>query len=363
MKDFIYLRSLRYVNHSVFSVAQGQKTYTDPEFNVDLPFSSGQQVKRSILDQLVHNMGEKRAPVVFQWRLVDKKNATAPKEDIAVQMLDPRNIDELLGGYMRAEAKGTKKGEDEALGVIKRRSPLSISAMTPLHPLLGHAEVEQAITFDRNDDGNSYVVLIDTEGNRMPEEEMKKYLETNQLTLRKSKYVDARNQRRAYGIFCYNIAIDLRRLFTVSTDPTAPEAEPKILRALRSEGWEESSNVFGPCLTLPKNKRDEIIPHLASALIEWQISSNQSRTYSPMELLAIAISDNANTMAASIRAKLNYNEDGRLVARPFIDGDVGANVYTYVTAESHIPQIESSKTAINDAKNELERRLKDYSYM
>ena len=52
MKPYIYLRGLRHVDLSVFCVESGQKSYWDPVFNVRVPFSSGQQVKRSILDTI-----------------------------------------------------------------------------------------------------------------------------------------------------------------------------------------------------------------------------------------------------------------------------------------------------------------------
>lgn len=45
MKPYIYLRGLRHIDLSVFCVESGQKSYWDPVFKVQVPFSSGQQVK------------------------------------------------------------------------------------------------------------------------------------------------------------------------------------------------------------------------------------------------------------------------------------------------------------------------------
>lgn len=50
--SFIYLRGLKHAAFTVFCVEDGQKSYYDPQFNVRVPFASGQQVKRSILEQL-----------------------------------------------------------------------------------------------------------------------------------------------------------------------------------------------------------------------------------------------------------------------------------------------------------------------
>lgn len=48
----IYVRTLKRAEHTVFCVADGQKTYYDSQFKKYIPFSSGQQVKRSLIDSL-----------------------------------------------------------------------------------------------------------------------------------------------------------------------------------------------------------------------------------------------------------------------------------------------------------------------
>ncbi|MFX7621024.1 hypothetical protein ABTJ52_21900, partial [Acinetobacter baumannii] len=83
-------------------------------------------------------------------------------------------------------------------------------------------------------------------------------------------------------------------LFCVSTNKLEPELFPTIEEKLRNEGWIEGKNIFGNCLICPKEKREEIIKSLAYALINWRITSNQARTFSLMETVALAISDNAN---------------------------------------------------------------------
>ena len=50
---FIYIRGLRHAEHTVFCVQEGQKTYYDSQFGKYVPYSSGQQVKRSALDSIV----------------------------------------------------------------------------------------------------------------------------------------------------------------------------------------------------------------------------------------------------------------------------------------------------------------------
>ena len=60
---FIYLRGLKHATFTVFCVADGQKSYYDPQFNALAPYSSGQQVKRSIMDKIVETLNEEPSPV------------------------------------------------------------------------------------------------------------------------------------------------------------------------------------------------------------------------------------------------------------------------------------------------------------
>lgn len=96
--SFIYLRALRHVDYSVFCVADGQKTYFDPVFNQYVPFSSGQQVKRSIMNAIVDNLGEQPSPVTFVFDIKGK----AMGEGEVLSECDPTYSDQLFGGWMRS---------------------------------------------------------------------------------------------------------------------------------------------------------------------------------------------------------------------------------------------------------------------
>ena len=65
MNTTIYIRTLKRAEHTVFCVADGQKTYFDPQFRVSVPYSSGQQVKRSLIDALTNAINEVPAPTTF----------------------------------------------------------------------------------------------------------------------------------------------------------------------------------------------------------------------------------------------------------------------------------------------------------
>ena len=107
--SFIYLRGLKHAAFTVFCVEDGQKSYYDPQFNVRVPFSSGQQVKRSILEQLNDVLGVQPSPTEFYFD-VDKKGAL--KEGEVLSSCDPHYVDQLLGGWMR-----TPKGGKEKAGI------------------------------------------------------------------------------------------------------------------------------------------------------------------------------------------------------------------------------------------------------
>lgn len=121
---------------------------------------------------------------------------------------------------------------------------------------------------------------------------------------------------------------------------------------LENKGWIKTNNAFGECLVMPEDLRKLAIPALANALLNWRITSNQARTFSLMETLAIAISDNANTLAGAIRAKLI--EDGeRPKAKPIIDETAGADVFITLPCSNYIVTVKESADALKKAEQKL----------
>jgi hypothetical protein len=74
MNPYIYLRVLKHAEHTVFCVQDGQKTYYDQLFGKYVAYSSGQQVKRSILDALTSSLNVQMAPITFNYNVSTKKN-------------------------------------------------------------------------------------------------------------------------------------------------------------------------------------------------------------------------------------------------------------------------------------------------
>lgn len=70
--SFIYLRGCKHAAFTVFCVEADQKSYYDPQFNVKVPYSSGQQVKRSIMGKLNEVLNVEPSPTEFYFD-VDKK--------------------------------------------------------------------------------------------------------------------------------------------------------------------------------------------------------------------------------------------------------------------------------------------------
>lgn len=248
--SFIYLRGLKHAAFTVFCVEDGQKSYYDPQFNVRVPFASGQQVKRSILEQLNDVLGVQPSPTEFFFD-VDKKGAL--KEGEVLSSCDPHYVDQLLGGWMRTPKGGKEKA-------VKRRSPFSISAMTPLHPLLAAVSKEN-ISFDRSDKPNVHKVVVrDANGNRLTDEQVSDFLEGNDRSLYRKWIPD---NSRATGLFVYDVAIDLRRLFCVSTNQLEPEITSDMVEKLKEDGWKIITTSFGECLLMPKEQREQIIPAIS----------------------------------------------------------------------------------------------------
>ncbi|MDR0302118.1 MAG: hypothetical protein LBI04_07400, partial [Treponema sp.] len=253
MNPFIYLRGLRHAEHTVFAVNDGQKYYTDPQFGKLMAYSSGQQVKRSIIEAL--NMPF--AAITFNWELDKKENKANQKEPHSP--CDPTFADQLLGGYMKAESGSF---------TVKRRSPLSVSAMRPLHPLLGGIEYpRENLSFDRTSHPEHHIVNVywvdgKKRGAKLSEDELNEWLTTNNRNLPNRAFIQ--DQTRASGLFVYDVAIDLRTLFCVSTNKLEPELFPDIEAKMRDAGWTDGVNIFGRCLICPEEKRKEIIPLLRS---------------------------------------------------------------------------------------------------
>lgn len=343
----IYIRTLKRAEHTVFCVSDGQKYYYDSQFNRRIPFSSGQQIKRSLIDSLCEAISQTPSPTTFLFDVTKQKEL---KEGEVYATCDPTYADQLFGGWMKA-AKG---GKDRTL---KRRSPLSISAMRALHPLLAGTYSENA-SFDRSDRPNNQVIVRDEKGNELSEDEIVAFLEGKDRSLSRKWIPD---NRRATGLFVADIAIDLRRLFSVTINSFEPEMAESTIEKLKGEGWVESKNVFGACLVAPKELREEWIKGLAKAIIDWKITSNQSRTFSLMDTLAISISDNANKIAGSIRAKLS--EENSEKAEPIIDESLkGVDTFISLQAGGFVHTKGESVDALEKAEEHLIKLLSDFDY-
>ena len=348
MKPYIYLRGLKRAEHTVFCVQDGQKTYYDAQYDRSLAYSSGQQVKRSVLEAFTDCLNVQMAPITFNYEISSKKELTQ-KEPWSP--CDPEYADQLIGGWMRAGDGITKK----------RRSPLSVSAMRPLHPLLCGVSKEN-LTFDRSDRPDNHPVNVRWAGqsNLLSEEEIESFLHNTKSTLTRRHWIP--DNKRASGLFVYDIAIDLRTLFSVSLNQHDPEIDPETIEKLRANGWVESETVFGKCLVLPKAERDKIIPALEHALIHWRITSNQARTFSLMETLAIAISDKANAQAGAIRAKLIDDGSEKPKARPIVDEKAGAELFITLPCAAHVVVENESADALDAAEKRLIEMMQAFDY-
>jgi hypothetical protein len=349
----IYIRTLKRAEHTVFCVASGQKYYYDSQFNSRIPFSSGQQVKRSLIDSLCEAINQTPSPTTFLFD-VDKQKKL--KEGEVYGTCDPTYADQLFGGWMKASKGGGER-------TLKRRSPLSISAMRALHPLLAGMDIigGEAGSFDRSDRPNNKVIVRDESGNQLNDDEIASILKVEGNTDRSLSRKWLNPADRATGLFVFDIAIDLRRLFCVSFNPLEPEMADLTIEKLRSEGWIESENVFGKCLVAPKTLRDKWIPGLAKAITNWRITSNQSRTFSLMDTLAISISENANLIGGSIRAKLSEEDSKK--ADPIVDENLkGVDTFITLQANAFIHTRGEKTDAIEKAEKKLIELMSAFDY-
>ncbi len=355
MRHTLYIRGLRKVDHTVFAVADGQKTYRDPLANGrEMAYSSGQQVKRSLLDTFADEIGETRAPVTFHKVF----NGKELKQGEPHSACDPSYPDQLIGGWMRAEKRTSN---DKGGRPVRRRSPLSISALRPLSPYLARVHTEEAMTFDRRDSdpATNKVIVRDPKGNPVPDDVLNEFLSDNNQTLRRLNFLSP--QKRAYGLYVYDVAVDMRRLFSVSIADEDPELDPGTIESLKEAGWVEA----GTALVAPASERERIIPALAYAILHWSITSNQARTFSPMPPLAVALADRADKIAIAIRADLDQDVSIAKHSAHVVLDSVGENSL-FVTPVAHAvirnPDLDVDKDAMDKAQAEIEERLRAYDY-
>ena len=333
---YLFIRGLRHVDHTVFVVENGQKNYYDPIFGRSVPYSSGQQVKRSLLNTLLDILDEPQAPITFNYQ-VNKEKSIENKEPWSP--CDPQFTDQLLGGWMQARP---------GVVTVKRRSPLSISAMRPLHPLLSSLPKEN-LTFDRSERPDEHPVrVLNEKGEEMSSEEILTFLQSNARTLPRRLWIP--DNTRASGLFVFDIAIDLSTLFSVSINQHDPEIAQGKIDGLLEKGWNVSNDKLR--IVCPKERRDKIIPALAHALVNWRVSTNQSRTYSPQETLAFAISTNANRLASAIRADLK-EESARQAAIPIVREVKDVNLFTMPACGGYVEGVRGSDDALEDAETKL----------
>lgn len=351
MRHTLYIRGLRQVDHTVFAVADGQKTYRDPLTGREMAYASGQQVKRSLLDTFADEIGEARAPVTF-YKVIDKDKL---KDGEPHSACDPAYPDQLIGGWMRAE----KRSESSDSRRVRRRSPLSVSALRPLSPHLARVNTEEALTFDRRDSDptTNKVIVRDPKGNVVSDEDLATFLKDNDRTLTRLNYLAP--QKRAYGLYVYDVAVDMRRLFSVSAADEDPELDAATIERLREQGWIEVGHTF----VAPKPMRERIIPALAYALLHWSITSNQARTFSPMPPLAVALADRADKIATAIRADLDPEAGlSRASSTVMLDSVGDDSLFITPVARGVLRGVETDVDAMDKAQAEIERRLRAYNY-
>lgn len=347
MTSTIYLRTLKRADHTVFAVDKGQKTYYDPQFRKALPYASGQQIKRCIIEAVNEALGTAGSPTTFVFDLNKKKELG---EGEAYGTCNPKDADQLLTGWMKAPKGGKER-------TLKRRSPLSVSAMRPIHPLMGGTSKEN-LTYDRSNHPANNIVVRTPGGEPMDIEDVKDLLRGKDRSLNRKWIPD---NARATGLFVQDIAIDLRRLYTVSLNPMEPEINEETESQLREEGWKEVSTIFGKALLAPATMREQVAEVLAKALIDWRITSNQSRTFSLMETLAVAVSSSARNIGTAIRAELaEFDDEDQPRSVNVVIEEQLSNVKSFVspTAKGYVFATGYKATALDEAERELLKLLK-----
>jgi len=367
--DSLIVRILRKVEFTVFCVDDDQKIYWDKQFNTKLPYSSGQQVKRSIMEQILNGLNLRHAPITYNFEV----NKDKLKQKEITQPCDPTYVDQLIGGWMSTPSKkGGKKSDkndtDANEDIVetdkegyKRRSPLSVSAMTAVHPLLASIINESIMTFDRSESNDEKIVVKDIKGNELDENVLKAFLEKSNSGITKRKLVSGKGgKNRANGFFKSDVVIDLSKLFRVPVVLHDMEMSEETITKLKSEGWIERNDNCGKSLELPQKFHVDYAEAIAWGIVNWKITSNQSRTYDAMPILSIAISFRSDEIAGAIRGDID-EVDGKLKGHLIVDGNYpNTKIYSTNVLKGYLKDAVTSYTAIDDAVNQIKNTILDY---
>jgi len=373
-KDYLFIRNLKKVDFTVFCVDSEQKKYYDKMFGEQQPYSSGQQTKHSIMENILDQLDLPHAPIIYNFQV--NKDKLEQKE--IAQPCDPSYHDQLIGGWMSMPSKkGDKKivkknieisSDDEMENDLienkdgfKRRSPFSISAMTPIHPLLVSLVNEAKMTFDRSESNDEKIAVRDSNGKPMDEKSIEAFLENCNSKLTKRKLVSKEHgEKRANGFFKHDIVIDLRKIFRVPIMLHDKEMSDETIIKLKKEGWTEYVDKFGTSLELPKKDQAELAEAIAWGLINWRIISNQSRTFDFMTTLSVAISTRADEIPNSIRGEIQ-EIDGRLKGNLVVDTNYpNTKIYSTKALNGYVLNAETSYTAIDDAVCHIKNAILEY---
>ena len=361
MKNELFIRTLKKVDFTVFCVDADQKKYFDKQFGVWLPYSSGQQGKRSIMDNALEQLNLRHAPITYNFKASKKDGKSILEQKEITQPCDPTFFDQLLGGWMSTPSKkdeNSTEEEDTDKNAYKRRSPLSISAMTPLHPLLASLTNEPKMTFDRSESNDELLNVRDSKGNSMDEESIKNFLETCNSKLTKRKLISGKD--RVNGFFKQDIVIDLRKLFRVPVVLNDMEISEETIAKMKEEGWTEVNDAFGKALLLPKKYYEQYAEAIAWAIVTWRITSNQSRTFDAMPTLSIAVSNNAYEIPSAIRGEIE-EIDGKTKGKLVVDNKYpNTKIFSTNLLKAYAKDAETSYTAIEDAANYIKKAILDY---
>ena len=324
MEKFIHIRGLKFVEHTVFCVSEnGQKTFFDPIHQKTCALSSGQQVKRSIMTAIASEFGQSMPVTTFTKKVTINKDGNKKiGEGHIITEPDIKNSYHLVGGFWKSVAN--EKGDS-----VSRRSPLKISGMTPIHPLLATVYKED-ISHNRKNTENTFIKFIygskndeaprGKNGQEVPKEELDEILKA--VDKKMTDYSPTqfiKDQKRTSGLFKFDIEIDLRKLFAINLSETDPEIYPEEIEHLKENGWKEIEYDFGKALVAPKEIRDKIGRAVAKGIMKWKIDSNQSTTYSPMETMAMIISNEATHITSAIRGELIDDDKAKLIVDDSIE--------------------------------------------
>lgn len=306
--DTIFIRKMYHYKLTRFCVdSNGHKMYWDN--NVRIPYSSGQQQKYALIEELLSLANEENAPSELIYEYDATKDGSLNHKVYRITT-DLRHLESYMRGYMYNEDIKNDKGEDKK-AIYVRNSPFKISCLSAVHPSLINVHTEAHVVVDRRGRSNCEITINDSKTKTpLTAEKTTELLKRGNFNGPLHFVPNSGNQGvLVTGFYQVDIEVNLKQLFKTrlsNYERTLPDA---IKNDLLANGWYITKEKHTEYINPPNEFIEHLLKFLPEAILNFTSKTNQSRNYSVPELLSFAITNDAYELSRI--STIEKNDDGK----------------------------------------------------